>query len=111
MEQPYSVIIIGAGIAGLACAKHLVENSVDDFVILEAEGQLGGRCQTIQLSTICTSERIPDDQTVELGAELLQGDRLTNPLCQLAHEHDLLEHSEGELLPSLPLFLPFVSQL
>jgi uncharacterized protein with NAD-binding domain and iron-sulfur cluster len=47
-EKPYSVVIIGAGIAGLSCAKYLIENNMDDFIILEAGDRIGGRCQTIQ---------------------------------------------------------------
>jgi monoamine oxidase len=47
MEKTHSVVIIGAGIAGLSCAKYLIENNIDDFIILEANDQIGGRCQTI----------------------------------------------------------------
>jgi uncharacterized protein with NAD-binding domain and iron-sulfur cluster len=49
MDRQYRVVIIGAGIAGLSCAKYLIENDIDDFVIIEAHDQIGGRCQTIQL--------------------------------------------------------------
>jgi uncharacterized protein with NAD-binding domain and iron-sulfur cluster len=49
MERQYRVVIIGAGIAGLSCAKYLIENDIHDFLILEAHHQIGGRCQTIQL--------------------------------------------------------------
>lgn len=49
MEQHYRVVIIGAGISGLACAKYLVDNGINDFIIVEAHDQIGGRCQTIQL--------------------------------------------------------------
>ena len=50
MEKSYCVVIIGAGIAGLACAKYLMENNINDFVIIEANDQIGGRCQTIEFS-------------------------------------------------------------
>jgi uncharacterized protein with NAD-binding domain and iron-sulfur cluster len=49
MEKHHSVVIIGAGIAGLSCAKYLIENDINDFVIIEAHDQIGGRCQTIKL--------------------------------------------------------------
>jgi ribulose 1,5-bisphosphate synthetase/thiazole synthase len=49
MEQNYRIVIIGAGIAGLSCAKYLIENDINDFVIIEAHNRIGGRCQTIQL--------------------------------------------------------------
>ena len=48
MEKSYCVVIIGAGLAGLACAKYLIEHQIEDFLILEASEHIGGRCQTIQ---------------------------------------------------------------
>jgi uncharacterized protein with NAD-binding domain and iron-sulfur cluster len=49
MERQYRVVIVGAGIAGLSCAKYLVENDINDFIIIESHDQIGGRCQTIQV--------------------------------------------------------------
>ena len=40
------VVIVGAGIAGLSAAEHLVKNGVTDVVILEAQGRVGGRILT-----------------------------------------------------------------
>lgn len=40
------VVIIGAGIAGIAAAKYLEENNIKNYVILEALGRIGGRIQT-----------------------------------------------------------------
>lgn len=48
MEKSYCVVIIGAGLAGLACAKYLLEHDMDDILIVEASACIGGRCQTIQ---------------------------------------------------------------
>lgn len=50
MEQEYRVVIIGAGIAGLSCAKYLIENGISDFIIFEASERIGGRCRTVPLS-------------------------------------------------------------
>lgn len=58
MERNYRVVIIGAGIAGLSCAKYLMENDINDFVIIEGHNQIGGRCQTIQLCKYSPSEFI-----------------------------------------------------
>ena len=49
MEEHRRVIIIGAGLAGLACAKFLLENGFDDFVIVEGQDRIGGRCHTVPL--------------------------------------------------------------
>lgn len=57
MEQRYRVVIIGAGLAGLSCAKYLMDNNINDFIIFEAQNQIGGRCQTIQLCKTCHSMR------------------------------------------------------
>ncbi|CAF1286180.1 unnamed protein product [Adineta ricciae] len=81
MERQYRIIIIGAGIAGLSCAKYLLENDIHDFLIVEAQDRIGGRCQTIPLL----------EQHVELGVELLHGDQTNNPLYQLAEENHLLD--------------------
>ena len=39
------VVIIGAGIAGLSCARHLNTNHVS-FIVLEADARIGGRLKT-----------------------------------------------------------------
>lgn len=53
MDEPlpdvskHKVIIIGAGIAGLAAATHLSQNDMNDFIVLEAQNRIGGRiCST-----------------------------------------------------------------
>ena len=49
MGEQHRVIIIGAGLAGLACGKFLLENGFDDFLIIEGQDRIGGRCQTVPL--------------------------------------------------------------
>jgi phytoene dehydrogenase-like protein len=44
--QPVRVVIVGAGIAGLAAAWWLRRAGVDDFVILELEAKAGGTAQS-----------------------------------------------------------------
>lgn len=36
------VVIVGSGIAGLTCARHLYQNGIRDFSILELESMIGG---------------------------------------------------------------------
>ena len=45
-----SVIIIGAGAAGIAAASRLFENGFKKVTILEAENRIGGRIHTIKFS-------------------------------------------------------------
>ena len=42
-EKTADVIIIGAGMSGLAAADHLRSNGIDDVIILEASSRLDGQ--------------------------------------------------------------------
>lgn len=46
------ILIIGAGMAGLSAATHLLKNSETDFLIVEARGRIGGRIIATQVGTI-----------------------------------------------------------
>ena len=45
MNRDYQVIIIGAGLAGLACGLHLQKKNIP-FIILESSDAPGGRIRT-----------------------------------------------------------------
>lgn len=47
--KEHKVIIIGAGMAGLSAANHLIKNGLTDFRILEARGRTGGRIVSIDM--------------------------------------------------------------
>jgi len=72
-----SVIIIGAGVAGLAAAKHLVAAG-RDVQVLEARDRIGGRVWTDR------SLGVP----LDMGASWIHGVR-RNPLTDLADELDI----------------------
>jgi hypothetical protein len=40
------LVIVGAGIAGLSAARHLLKNGYDDFVVLELESAAGGTARS-----------------------------------------------------------------
>lgn len=46
-RQP-RIVVIGAGLAGLAATKSLLENGFTNVTILEASDRIGGRVQSIQ---------------------------------------------------------------
>lgn len=48
----HKVIIIGAGIAGLAAATHLTQHDMDDYIVLEAQDRVGGRICSTKISII-----------------------------------------------------------
>lgn len=70
------IIVIGAGIAGLAAASKL-RQAGKDVVVLEARDRIGGR--------ILTSERWGDAK-VDLGASWIHGDGPGNPVANLARQ-------------------------
>ncbi|EDV94809.1 peroxisomal N(1)-acetyl-spermine/spermidine oxidase [Drosophila grimshawi] len=74
------VLIIGAGMAGLSAANHLLQNGCDDFLIVEARGRVGGRIVSIPLTS---------NQKVELGANWIHG-VLGNPIFEIAVQHGLV---------------------
>ena len=43
------VLIVGSGVAGLACARALARRGVDDFAVLDLEDQAGGNSRSHQL--------------------------------------------------------------
>ena len=48
-EHRTDVLIIGAGIAGIAAGEHLTKNGFTDFKILESTDRIGGRIWTKHL--------------------------------------------------------------
>lgn len=79
------VVVIGAGLAGLAAARALLEQGFTDVTVLEAFSHIGGRVQSVRLDT-----------TFELGATWIHGSH-GNPIYQLAEANGLLEETtDGE---------------
>jgi monoamine oxidase len=66
------VIVVGAGVAGLACAADLARAGVD-VLVLEARDRIGGR--------VLTHRPADGGPAVELGAQIVHGDR--NPVHTL----------------------------
>src|SRR5579864_1103814 len=46
--QTVRTLIIGAGVTGLATAAALSEQGDDDYVVLEADREIGGFCKTVK---------------------------------------------------------------
>ena len=63
MTERLDVIVIGAGMAGLTCARALTERGMK-VLVLEARDRVGGRIATL---------RVGDGEPVELGAEFVHG--------------------------------------
>ncbi len=67
MPTQHDVVIIGAGIAGLACAQRL-QQAGTDFIVLEAADRIGGR--------IWTDRTIGGTRPFEIGALMIHGKRV-----------------------------------
>ena len=79
------VVVVGAGMSGLTCARHLARAGIE-VVVLEARDRLGGRTHTVEAG-------LP--HPVDAGGSFVHGVR-GNPLVPLAHEFGIslgvLEH-------------------
>lgn len=74
------ILIIGAGMAGLSAANHLIKNGCTDFKILEARNRIGGRIVNVNIGST----------KVELGANWIHG-VLGNPIYELAMANGLID--------------------
>ncbi len=100
MPDP-DVLVIGAGVAGLAAARRLTESGLR-VAMIEARDRIGGRVYTIRPAGA--------DRPVELGAEFIHGQ--SNPLWPLLAEaaiptepmeerHEGLRDGSGGALPDV----------
>lgn len=64
MVEERGVVIVGAGVAGLACAERLSKASVD-FIVLEAADRVGGR--------VLTNRSVAGGRPLEIGALMIHG--------------------------------------
>lgn len=81
----HKVIIIGAGIAGIAAATRLYENGIKDIVILEAEDRIGGRIHSVEY----------DQHIIEFGAQWCHGES-ENVVYDLVKNFDILKPSYND---------------
>lgn len=72
-----TVIVVGAGLAGITAARAL-QNAGVDVIVLEARNRIGGRAFTIQCK----------DALVDIGAGWIVGNS-NHPFRQFADEHNL----------------------
>lgn len=74
------VVIIGAGISGIAAAEKLHKHGFHNVKVLEATGRTGGRIRTQSFAK----------GVVEVGAQWIHGPSPDNPVFQLASQFGLL---------------------
>ncbi|KAH9922372.1 amine oxidase [Fomitopsis serialis] len=86
-----TVLILGGGVAGVTAARTLHEQGIDDFIIIEARDELGGRLMSHSFGA--PSRKF----AVELGANWVQGTQTgngaENPIWALAKKHNVTTRS------------------
>lgn len=86
-ERPH-VVVVGAGLAGLAAASQLIEFGYN-VTVLEARKRVGGRILT---------DRSFDNATVDLGAMLITG-VIGHPCTLLTHQLNQPRHTVKSVCP------------
>ena len=84
-EESFSVLIIGAGIAGLVCAHELSTRGYQNIIILEARDTPGGRLRTVDLRLGDDSNDLGNNNTtcsVDVGGAYVHGTD-GNPISEL----------------------------
>ncbi len=71
-RNTYDVLVLGAGVAGLAAARTLSEAGLT-VAVVEARERVGGRIHTQRLDTRRIDAAKPATLAVELGAEFIHG--------------------------------------
>ncbi|TDL27142.1 amine oxidase [Rickenella mellea] len=96
-----SVLILGGGVAGVIAARTLHERGHDDFIIIDARPELGGRLQNRQFG------RADNTRSVELGPNWVQGTQTgngpVNPILTLTKKHKV-KTQFNDLFGSLSFF-------
>ena len=82
-SKHHKVLILGGGVAGVIAARTLHQNGIDDFLIVEARHELGGRMMSHTFA----------NKTIEQGANWIQGTQTgngpANPIFELAKKHNI----------------------
>lgn len=99
--QHTQVLVLGGGIAGVTAAQTLVNNAITEFLIVEYNGDLGGRVAHTTFGE--QSDGTP--YVVELGANWAQGlqteDGPANPIVSLFHlDRSAMSKSMNVSLPN-----------
>ncbi|KAF8797572.1 amine oxidase [Phlegmacium glaucopus] len=83
-SKHHKVLILGGGVAGVIAARTLHQNGIDDFLVVEARHELGGRMMSFTFA----------NKTLEQGANWVQGTQTgngpANPIFELAKKHNVM---------------------
>lgn len=80
LDRDTSIVVVGAGAAGISALSRLVENGYNNVVLLEASDRMGGRIYTVPFAS----------NVVDLGAQWVHGQK-GNIVYQMVSGHNLLD--------------------
>ncbi|KAG6889866.1 hypothetical protein C0992_003762 [Termitomyces sp. T32_za158] len=82
-QRHVDVLILGGGVSGVIAARTFHEQGIDNFLVIEARDELGGRLRSTTFG----------GKIIELGANWIQGTQTgngpANPILTLAKKHNL----------------------
>lgn len=93
-EQVVDVIVIGAGVAGLAAAQHFLHQPstpTSSVIVLEARNRSGGRVHTVPLvvdPSSSSSGASHQSYFVDMGATWVHGNSPRQPIVKIARKLD-----------------------
>ena len=82
-----TVLILGGGMTGVIAARTLHEQGIDDFIILDAKAELGGRMSPKTFGVTGRQVVIESGPNWVQGTQ--QGNGPANPIWELALKHNL----------------------
>ena len=92
-QKDAKVLILGGGVAGVIAARSLHEQGIDDFIVVEARHELGGRLMSRSFG------QPGAEWTIEAGANWVHGTQAiggpANPIWELARKHNVSLHSSS----------------
>ncbi|EDW57164.1 spermine oxidase [Drosophila virilis] len=80
LHQDPKILILGAGVSGLACAVELKRHGFENVRIVEMSNRIGGRIRTMKFA----------DNYIDLGAQWVYGQQ-ENVVYQMVKEMNMLE--------------------
>lgn len=92
ISQP-NIIIVGAGVSGIAAASRLIENGFTNIKILEAENRIGGRVNSVNIG----------NWTVDLGGHWVHGET-GNAVYDIAAPLGLLDNNTNDFSHEVSIF-------
>lgn len=110
------VLILGAGVAGIAAAQKLESYGISDFLVVEAHHEVGGRLKSRPFGSpdhvypspgSATSQANGTLKSIEVGAQWIQGYHEHNPIWGLARKHGV-KTQLSDFAGSVSEFLSFL---